>query len=370
MENVQLTQEEINALLSSYVESEDKDVKVHAQGNDLSLEELDALGEIGNISMGSASTTLSTLLNQRVLITSPSIKITDRHSLIETFNTPYISIYVKFTEGLTGFNLLVIKVADASIIADLMMGGGGTGGSAEEISEMEISATSEAMNQMIGSSATSLSTMFNKHINISPPNTKVFYEGGTLEQIVEDPLVVVSFNMTIGSLVDTQIMQVMSLQTAREEARLLLHSYGQDVLSQDVEPADISYMEPDFLNTHEQRDIPFGATPLPGKAQAEYNRGHYAETSDEKLNLVLDIPLKVSVMLGQTRKPVKEVLNFSPGAVVELSSYVDEPVDVMVNGILVARGEVVVVNENFGVRITKIISVAERMNNICEMNKQ
>lgn len=366
MENVQLTQEEINALLSSYVESEDKVIKERDEGDNLSPEEMDALGEIGNISMGSASTTLSTLLNQKVLITSPNIKITNRLSLVESFNVPYISIYVKFTEGLTGFNLLVIKLADASIIADLMMGGDGTGGSVDEISEMEVSATSEAMNQMIGSSATSLSTMFNKHINISPPNTVIFHEGGTLEEIVEDPLVVVSFNMTIGSLIDTQIMQVMSLQTAREEARLLLNSYCQDMeLTDDHQEIDI--FSP--LSTFEKDDTPLGSTAPPDKGQVEYNKEQYAQ-SDEKLNLVLDIPLKVSVMLGQTRKPVKEVLNFSPGAVVELSSYVDEPVDVMVNGILVARGEVVVVNENFGVRITKIISVAERMNNICEMNKQ
>jgi flagellar motor switch protein FliN/FliY len=130
--------------------------------------ERDALGEIGNISMGSASTTLSELLRQKVTITSPKVVVMTQRELFESFRVPYIVIQVEFKAGLTGYNVLVIKLRDAMIMASLMMGGDGEVVS-EEISELELSAASEAMNQMIGTASTSLSTMLGRAINISPP---------------------------------------------------------------------------------------------------------------------------------------------------------------------------------------------------------
>jgi flagellar motor switch protein FliN/FliY len=334
---------------------------------DLTPEERDALGEIGNISMGSAATTLSELLNQKVTITSPRVLTCTQEEFFAGFKVPYVIIQVEFKEGLKGFNVLIIQLKDAMVMADLMMGGDGTS-VAEQISELELSAASEAMNQMIGTASTSLATIFRRTINISPPRTTVLEvagEGADYRLPTEDPIVVVSFKMTIGDLVDTEIMQIMSLETAREEAAMLL---GQ-LMAQTTAPApEPAAGEQEAVPPPEPQ--PAAARPEPPPARAvgappggdeRRTFGTLSEEEQRKLELLLDIPLKVSVVLGRTRRPIKEVLSLTPGAIVELSSLVDEPVEVLVNGTLVARGEVVVVNENFGVRITSIISPEERV---------
>ncbi|SHJ01415.1 flagellar motor switch phosphatase FliY [Desulfofundulus thermosubterraneus] len=326
----------------------------------LTPEERDALGEIGNISMGSAATTLSELLNQKVTITSPRVLTCTQEEFFSSFKVPYVIIQVEFKEGLKGFNVLIIQLKDAMVMADLMMGGDGTN-VAEQISELELSAASEAMNQMIGTASTSLATIFRRTINISPPQTTVLEvsEGGVGYRLpTEDPIVVVSFKMTIGDLVDTEIMQIMSLETAKEEAAMLL---GQLVAETTAPPPEPAAGEQEAAPKPEPQPAAARAEPPPASSGERRAFGTLSEEEQRKLELLLDIPLKVSVVLGRTRRPIKEVLNLTPGAIVELSSLVDEPVEVLVNGTLVARGEVVVVNENFGVRITSIISPEERV---------
>lgn len=221
-DNKILDQAEIDALLRAAAEglapADEPDQplpedRTGAGGNDdyeniLSPEEKDALGEVGNISMGSAATTLSQLLNQKVLITSPRIHIFTQRQLFASFQIPYILIQVQFTEGLQGFNVLVIKMHDAIIIADLMMGGSGAVQMTGEIGELELSAASEAMNQMIGTASTSLANMFGQAINIAPPHSIILREEDkdSLVLPVGDPVVVVSFQMKIGDLVDTELM--------------------------------------------------------------------------------------------------------------------------------------------------------------------
>lgn len=350
-------------------------------------EELDALGEIGNISMGSASTTLSEILSQKVSITSPRVKILSKEELFNSFEVPYLVIKVDFNEGLNGYNILVIKLNDAATMASLMMGGDGNPMS-EEISEMEISAASEAMNMMIGTSATSLSQMFRRTINISPPQTNLLKTKGEPlvppPEAIEEVIVVVSFDMKIGELVDTEIMQVMSVETAKEEAELLL----KDVMGMaTAEPQPQAQPTPatnqainNSLPTESELDQladmfegetlsppapePIAPT-LPAQPQPSLSLGSLEQRN---LDIILDIPLKVSVILGRTKRPIKDVLKIAPGSVVELDSLADEPVDILVNGTLVATGEVVVVNENFGIRITNIISPIERVKRLGKYN--
>ncbi|MGB9860336.1 MAG: flagellar motor switch phosphatase FliY, partial [Moorellaceae bacterium] len=145
-----LSQEEIDALLQGGLLS-------HPAQVTLTEEEKDALGEIGNISMGSAATALSQILNRKVLITTPHTRVTTPEELFASFQMPYVIVEVNFTEGLSGANLLIIKTRDAAVIADLMMGGSGQV-EREELDELQKSAVAEAMNQMIGTSATSMST--------------------------------------------------------------------------------------------------------------------------------------------------------------------------------------------------------------------
>lgn len=342
---------------------------------DLTPEEKDALGEIGNISMGSSATTLSQLLNQKVLITSPRVKTLTQKELFESFDTPYMFILVEFTEGITGATVLIMRLRDAMVLADLMMGGDGSSVmDVAEIGEMEISAAAEAMNQMIGTASTSLADVFRRRVNIAPPQTTVVRDVATasVSLPMEDPVVVVSFRMTVGELLDTNIMQIMPLATAREQAALLLSSLmtGEETVEPAVQPAA------EGAGPLEDRSAGYETArgdEKPGAAgEREEDRGRYFEDDLEelagidrqKLKMLLDIPLRVTVVLGRTRRQLREVMGFTPGAVVELESLVDEPVEILVNGKLVARGEVVVVNENFGVRVTDIITPGERLRNL------
>ncbi len=361
--------------------------------------ERDALGEIGNISMGSASTTLSELLRQKVTITSPKVVVMTQRELFESFRVPYIVIQVEFKAGLTGYNVLVIKLRDAMIMASLMMGGDGEVVS-EEISELELSAASEAMNQMIGTASTSLSTMLGRAINISPPVTTVLGQTEFTDfrlSLQDETVVVVSFDMKIGDLVDTEIMQVLSIDTAKKEAALMWGTLMESPedgsappeeaapevedtwLSKDLWPGEAAgrgMVEAEI--PREISDIPGGPwmvpepeAPTPRENQRRPQASDYvfsglSQAEQRKLELLLEVPLKVSVILGRTRRPIKEVLNLTPGAIVELHSLVDDPVEVLVNGTLVAKGEVVVVNENFGVRITYIVSPEERLRQLRE----
>jgi flagellar motor switch protein FliN/FliY len=357
----------------------------------LTSEEKDALGEIGNITMGSSSTTLSELIMQKVVITSPRVHIVSQEKMFDSFDVPYVFIQVEYVEGLQGFNVLVLKLRDASIIADLMMGGDGTNPSAEEIGELEISAASEAMNQMIGTASTSLSNMFSRSINISPPITNVLKSQDAMKYRLPagDPVIIISFNMQIGNLLDTEIMQVLSIETAKEEAALLWEYLMGMSSSEESQPEPATDDHQSYTGVEQAAEVPAAAGgssdhsgsgdgmarasqepqayggQSPG-AQAAPQTAAYSfptlsQVEQRKMELLLDVPLRVSVILGRTKRPIKEVLNLTPGAIVELQSLVDEPVEILVNGTLVARGEVVVVNENFGVRITSIISPEERI---------
>lgn len=406
-----LKQEEIDALLQASgtepvpVDAALDDFLGDAQDNqvaaaetgvaaDLRDEEKDALGEIGNICMGAAATTLSMLLNQKVNITSPKVSITALDDLLAGFTAPYMTIHIEYIAGLSGFNLLMIKLDDAAVLADLMMGGDGRNIS-EELTDIGISAAAEAMNQMIGSASTSMSSMFGRTVNISPPKTIVYRreeDNESLDLDMTSPVVVAFFNMTIGEILDTQIMQVMSIETAREEARFIMGSLyddpGEEYRAGDDYPPEtmvdeIAELADDFLNDlpEEVPVPPESPEPAAGvrdggpaarapqistKTMATRTPVAPPGWDQKRLDLILDIPLKVTALLGRTKWPIKNILDITPGSVVELDNMVDEPLEILVNGILVAMGEVVVVNENFGVRITSIIGPEERLKKIME----
>jgi len=216
---------------------------------------------------------------------------------------------------------------------------------------------------MIGAAATSLSQLFNKPVSISPPESMVIEKDTKLEDIMpeltsDENLVVVSFKMTIGDLVDTELMQVMSLETAKEKAALL---WG-DVQKSITEDTSQEIATPQMADGHDEKAQSESTTTSAAAGMLNANLAQDPSVQTvPNLDLILDIPLKVSVVLGRTKKHIKEVLNMGPGTLVELDAMVDEPVEILVNGVLVAEGEVVAVNENFGVKITNIISPIERI---------
>ena len=390
-----LSQEEIEALLRGETlepaQADEPEPETETETIDISdyLTEMeqDALGEVGNISFGSSATALSALLGQKVEITTPKLSLIQRDNLEDDFVHPYVAIKVEYTEGLSGVNLLVIKQSDAAIIADLMLGGNGTAPN-QELSEIHLSAVQEAMNQMMGSSATSMSTIFNKKVDISPPTIDLMniqIDQGTENIPAHNLLIRVSFNLKVGELIDSDIMQLFPLEFGKKLVSTLMGEEEAATMTEvPPSPPEPQYSEPEPAYTpdpapmQQQQPVyqapPMQQTAVPRQTQAPVHvqQAEFAsfqaptlnKEESNNLNLLLDIPLQVTVELGRTKRSVKEILEMSGGSIIELDKLAGEPVDILVNNRYIAKGEVVVIDENFGVRITDILSQMDRLNNL------
>lgn len=377
-----LSQEEIEALLNGGGEEQAQSVGSGA----LSDVEKDAVGEIANICMGTAATTLSTLVNAKVMITTPSVSMVTLNELSSKFARPCVFVQIAYIEGLDGSNVLILNEADVKVITDLMMGGDGSN-VADELSELHLSAISEAMNQMMGAASTSLSSMLEKKIDISPPKASLIDLSDTIQDeitsFLDGEFVMVAFKMEIGDIVDSQIMQLYPIDFAKE---LYQRFVGGSIDANTVpEPAPSPTPEPAPAQTSAQQEQPVmpqemsqqptmqqGMQQQPVMQQPMYgmpvsdvnvqpvqfqqfNQAIVPLNQQENIELIMDVPLEVTVELGRTNKSIKEILEFSPGTIIELNKLAGEPIDVLVNGKFVAKGEVVVIEENFGIRVTEII---------------
>ncbi|MCP3794331.1 flagellar motor switch phosphatase FliY [Paenibacillus sp. CH40] len=421
-----LSQEEIDALLKQSEAGTDSTPANKTVDDFLTPLEQDALGEIGNITFGSAATALSTLLGQKVDITTPKVSIITRSEFETAFPKPHVAVHVNYVDGFEGINSLVIKKRDAQVIADLMLGGEGNPAD-EELNEIHISAVQEAMNQMMGSSATSMSTMFNRFVNISPPGIDILdpmHGDGVSSLPDEETLITVSFRLLIGDLIDSTLMQLLPVNFAKKMVSILMNG-GEDeeqpqASAQQVaataapeapqqasvpqQPPAPAYQQPPAAAQAPQdagygqqppmypQDPGYGQQGAPGYGipagvppQAPYGTPHhygavpgrnvnvqpvqfsnlqsgaFAQVDENNLNLLMDIPLRVTVELGRTQKQIKDILELSQGSIIELDKLAGEPVDILVNNKLIAKGEVVVIDENFGVRVTDIVSQWDRI---------
>jgi flagellar motor switch protein FliN/FliY len=385
-----LSQEEIDALLRG--DSSVSQTNSSSTDQALTDEEKDALGEIGNISMGTSATTLYTLLNHKVSITTPIVKVYTWEELASQYPTPYVAVQVEYKEGLIGSNLLILKENDVKIISDLMMGGNGENISDEPITDLHLSAISEAMNQMIGSSSTSLASMFKKRIDILPPQAySMKFDDSTVTHSFapEDQVVKISFRMEIGDVIDSEIMQLLPIDFAKDLVNNLFESMSapsKDEKPVQEKPAPATAPKPQSQPQPQRQTAPaspgnedyYGQQPLRGAAPPreeprvvnvqpiQYQAFDNDQWSGEResIDLIRDIPLEVTVELGRTKKLIKDILEFGPGTILELDKLAGEPVDIMVNGKYIAKGEVVVIDESFGVRITDIISASKRLTKI------
>jgi flagellar motor switch protein FliN len=402
MSNNFLSQEEINALLSgediSSSENQNTSSDVDVADAELITDlDKDLLGEIGNISMGSASTALYQLINQQVNITTPVVTVTTLREIKESFETPNIVLDIEYIAGIIGRNILIIKIQDGLVISNLMMGGDGKITEAHDLSEIEISAVSEAMNQMIGSAATSMATMFGRKVDISPPTSKIVEDGRIpiSDAIPEDePIVRVSFRMTIGDIVDSNIMQIFPIETAKNIVSIMT---GEDKpqepakaeapkaqpivnkeISQTPEPPRMEQQqyqqpqyqsEPQYQQPMQYQQPAYYEQPMQRMQQpVEVHSAAFEQLTPQSsvppiknIDLILDVPLDISVVLGRTKKSIQDILNLGTGSLIELDKLAEEPVEILVNGKQIALGEVVVVDENFGIRITNIVSSVERI---------
>ena len=371
-----ISQEEIDALLNGGMASADTaadgDSAPSPVMGELTDIQKDALGEIGNISMGSAATTLSVLLGHKVSITTPTVSIDTVTQIRNHYPMPYLIVEVGYTKGIEGSNLLAIQAQDSCIIADLMMGGDGTAPETE-LDEIRMSAVGEAMNQMMGAVATSLSTMFSQKIDISPPKVNLIDLAGAdrVTEIVgqDDPVVRISFRMEVEGLIDSEIMQILPLNISKEMVESLLNGAAEEEPAPATAPApQPAPMAPPPAAAYAQPYVPNQArvaSNIPVQpAQFTPLSTEPVAVNDANIGLILDVPLQVTVELGRTKKRIRDILELSTGSIVELDKLAGEPVDILVNGKLLAKGEVVVIDENFGVRITDIVSPLERTKNL------
>lgn len=390
-----LSQEEISALLN------DTGSENATQNTSLTDNEKDAIGEIANISMGTAATTLFSLVNRKVEISTPVVSLATWDDIIEAYERPCVFIRIAYTVGLDGNNLLILKENDVKIITDLMMDGDGTNTDGE-LGELHLSAICEAMNQMMGSAATSLSSMLNKTIDISPPHADLIdlqenVDEGTIDEFLKNPFVKISFKMEIGDLVNSTIMQLYPISFAKEMCASITQNMEQDAAANasvtpqpEVKPEPQPTPQPAPQQTMQSQPMmdqgmmgqamqgqpmmgqpvqgqpmmgqPMMSQPMMGQpvnvqpAQFQPFMGDLsAAFQKENIDLIMDVPLEVTVELGRTSKSIQEILDFAPGTIIELNKIAGEPIDVLVNGKYVAKGEVVVIEESFGVRITEII---------------
>ena len=430
--------------------------------------EKDAIGEVANISMGSSATTLYSLVNRKVNITTPVVTLATWKTLLDSYEKPCVFIQIKYTQGLDGTNILVLKEHDVKVITDLMMGGDGTNTDGE-LGELHLSAISEAMNQMMGSAATSLSTLLQTVIDISPPESSLFdltevKDGKEISPFLGGTFVKIAFRMQIDDLVDSTIMQLYPIDFAKKLVETFINTQmssldgtveeqptqvknsaseqnmqgsaamagttehmtqpGMDSMGQQgsmnmngmnqmgMNPMgnmgmnqmgstpmgmngmnqmggmDMSQMGMNQMGMNQMGNMngmnPMGNSPMgmngmnqmgnmngmgmmnqmgmPGQnvnvqpAQFQsFSNDQMGMTGQENIGLIKDVPLEVTVELGRTTKSISDILDFSPGTIIELDRIAGEPIDVLVNGKFVAKGEVVVIEESFGVRITEII---------------
>lgn len=412
----------------------------------LSDVEKDAIGEVANISMGSSATTLYSLVNRKVNITTPVVTLATWQTILGDYERPCVFIQIKYTKGLDGTNILVLKEHDVKVITDLMMGGDGTN-TEGELGELHLSAISEAMNQMMGSAATSLSTMLQTMIDISPPDSSLldltqYKTGEEISPFLGGTFVKIAFRMQIDELVDSTIMQLYPIEFARRVVDTFMNTQlgSQSAAEPEPSPAaapaasavdnsmnmgmnsagnmggmnDMSGMGMNnmnmgmndagmgnmgmnsmmnmngmgmnpamnmngmgnmgmnpMMNGMGMNNMNMGMNPamnIGGMPQMNMQNVNVQPaqfqnfSSDmggiqgqENIGLIMDVPLDVTVELGRTSKSISEILNFAPGTIIELDRIAGEPIDVLVNGKFVAKGEVVVIEESFGVRVTEII---------------
>ena len=415
-----LSQDEINALLSGMAADAELEstkeassiVGSHVDEDLLTETEKDAIGEVANISMGTSATTLYSLVNHKVDITTPVVSLATWENVLEYYEKPCVFIQIKYTTGLDGHNILILKEHDVKVITDLMMGGDGTNIDGE-LGELHLSAISEAMNQMMGSAATSLSQMLGSTIDISPPEASLvdlqeFRMGEEIADFLAGTFVKIAFKMQIGELVDSTILQLYPVDFAKNLVATFLGGDmgmggSEPTPAPAPQPEPVPYVPP-MANEMPGMDMNMGQMGMPqmmpgmgqmgmpqmmpgmgqmympqmmpGMGQmyqmpgmgaapeaVNYQPAQFQSfapninsvAGNENINLIMDVPLQVTVELGRTSKSIAEILDFSPGTIIELEKLAGEPVDVLVNGKFVAKGEVVVIEESFGIRVTEII---------------
>lgn len=368
--------------------------------------EIDAVGEILNISMGSAATAVSELLNAKVWITTPKVNVVKVSELNYDNLEPAICVKIVYVSGITGQNMMILRQDDVQLILNQLLGNPLVISPDFKFDELNISAVSEIMNQMMGSSATALSDLLGVTVDISTPtpyiieNTKF---ADLCDMSPDETVVAVNFNLTVDGVMNSEFLSVMSLGLAKTLSGKMIEKFNVDAAESSVAetpaPAPAAQPAPTPAPAVQPAPAPAPAAPQPAPVpQAAYQQPaqpypqqaypypnqyaaygaypppappvniqnaqlHQFEAMDfgipadqkDNLKLLMGVPLEISVELGTAKRKVKDILEFTQGTIIELERQAGAPVDVVVNGNLIARGDVVVIDDNFAVRITEIV---------------
>lgn len=389
-----------------------------ANGNGENIEfnsyEIDAVGEILNISMGSAATAVSELLNAKVWITTPQVNVVKVDELNYDNLEPAICVKIVYVEGITGLNMMVLKQNDVQLILNQLLGNPLVIDPDFQFDEMSISAVSEIMNQMMGASATALSDLLGMTVDISVPTPYIIEKtsfGDLCEMDTNETVVAVTFNLTIDGVMESEFMSVLSLSLAKTLSGKMIEKFSvadeepsasasapaaapapapapaaapapqaQPMPQQQMPqmsqmpqmpqmpagemPQQPMYQMPPAGYGYPNQYAAYGAYPPPPppvniqNAQLhQFDAMDFGIPADQKdnLKLLMGVPLEISVEIGTAKRKVKDILEFTQGTIIELERQAGAPVDIVVNGNLIARGDVVVIDDNFAVRITEIV---------------
>lgn len=365
--------------------------------------EIDAVGEILNISMGAAATAVSELLNAKVWITTPEVSVTKVADLNYTKLEPAICVKIVYVAGINGVNMMVLKQDDVQLILNQLMGNPLTISPDFEFDELNISAVSEVMNQMMGASATALSDLLGTSVDISTPTPYIIEQTNFCELSElspEETVVTVNFTLNVDGVMNSEFMSIMSVNLAKTLSGKMMDSFVSEEPEPEPEPAPAPApaapaaapapaapqpmapvaaaapaQQPMYAAPPQQpypaqgygyppQYAAYGAYPPPvppvniQNAQLhQFDNVDFGLQGDQQdnLKLLMGVPLEISVEIGTAKRKVKDILDFTQGTIIELERQAGAPVDVVVNGNLIARGDVVVIDDNFAVRITEIV---------------
>jgi flagellar motor switch protein FliN/FliY len=336
--------------------------------------ELDIVEEINNLFTGTASTTFSTLFGNTVEIKTSEIKEVEKIESLFEPSKDCVFVEINYTKGLEGNIAFIFKLEDTAVMADLMMGGDGKI-EKPEIGELQLSAIGESMNQMFNASSGSLSSLLNTPITIAPPSVEHYKKNDKLEldKYSNEPVIAVFFSFKIGELVNSELIQVMPISVVKNQISKLTDSIN--TIAENVKSSVKDSAQPEQVknipSSQKVNSLP-GINNLPNKPITVQpvqftsfdNLANVYGESGKNLDLLMDVKLMLIVELGRSEMPIKKVLELTRGSIIELNKVAGEPVELYANSKLIAKGEVVVIEDNFGLRITSIVTPENRVKNL------
>ena len=419
---------------------EDERIQQHTESITMNSLEIDTIGEILNISMGSAATAVSTMLDRQVVISTPTVVMRKFNTLDYATLEPAMLVKISYVEGISGSNVMIFRQKDMQIILNLLMGNDDPPSDDFTFDELSMSAACEVMNQMMGASATALSEFLGRPINISTPEAMVVGPDNDYAKAVQvqegEEIVSVSFRLTIDGVMDSNFASILGIQLAKEIVDQVMGQ--QETVETPAQPAPAAQpaapaqpaaaapvQQPAAAAVPQQfaapaqpvaqpqgampQQMPAGYPPYPAYPNQSTYPGYpyyggyppypaypnqpmpYGAPATEtpvsvqtpqfpqfapqgavdpnqngNMDLLMGVSLNVSVEIGRTKRKIKDIVDFGQGTVIELNKQAGAPVDIVVNGQLLARGDVVVIDDNFGVRITEIVGVKELMESLKE----